>query len=341
MIKGDIDLTTNLDFRRDEPYRNRNKKYNGKSLPWKRSKKESSYSLATLDNSYYLTRNDPWNYSTTTYGTMSTRWTTIRTNDSVPTVTYINDNIVAYQEDNHLTLNITVNDNALTRTSTFSTNDELGYDSFNWHTISSRTYRYDLALEDGVSYIVDSDSDSTMMNIRAFGNGTDEEYTIIPDDDYIWKIREKPFPSEIIFGPKKSKENKETTLHYNWCCGTKTIGKCKCDRKQNPTSKILDLFRRSRKRKEVIKVEEMEDNHYNAVETIKNTEYKRRRRGHTLSPDRLLFHSFLYNSKIKIPWLQKLNSRRYDDYMEELRSGNDRMDEKDYNKYLLDTTWVH
>jgi len=338
MIKGDIDLTTNLDFRRDEPYRNRNKKYNGKSLPWKRSKKESSYSLATFDNSY-LTRNDPWNYSTTTYGTMSTRWTTIRTNDSVPTVTYINDNIVAYQEDNHLTLNITVNDNALTRTSTFSTNDELGYDSFNWHTISSRTYRYDLALEDGVSYIVDSDSDSTMMNIRAFGNGTDEEYTIIPDDDYIWKIKEKPFPSEIIFGPKKSKEDKETRLHYNWCCGTKTIGKCKCDRKQNPISKILDLFRRSRKIKEVIKVEEMEDNHYNAVKAIsgrnkfinsrEELEYLRRR------------FWFRGNSGIKIPWLQKLNSRRYDDYMEELRSGNDRMDKKDYNRYLLDTTWVH
>lgn len=217
-------------------------------------------------------------------------------------------------------------------------------------------------------YIVtydDSDSDYPIANyiyepmalsFRSFGTINNSNYVelvyndhtyidISPDGNYVtfdngWHkwgsadiiINTNP-KKHSIFGERKPIRNMfRSAMKCCYKCGRNHIQDCKCEKENNRTYKILDLFKKSGKRKQ----KEEHDRYYlDRNFHLADTEALWYRDQREDNYENLRSFRKRWESERKIPWLRDLPSRIYEDYIQDLH------EEQDYSKYLTDMGWIH
>ena len=288
MIKGDIDLTENLDFYRD------------KQLP-------KLPSIAPWNKDCDLDLNTNYQH----IGTINTIY------NNTSTITIVNN-------ENELSWNSTRRNNIIntSRRISYSNNSTItNYNTSNW-TIVSEEYDDEI-----ISHVYIDPSITNTSNWTIVSEYDDEIISHAYIDPNITSIENtksikvsvnniESINKENIFGPmREQKEIKSSIVHCRKCnkvlIGSNHRTLCdKCFRLSKYQETKNEFLRHKRNRFNL-----MTRNYFSYIPWFDKPKSR---------PER-----------IKIPWLRKLNSRIYDDYMRELRYG-----EEDYSSYLTNMHWL-
>ena len=277
MIKGNIDLTENLDF-----YRDKQLPKLPSIVPWN---KDCDLDLNT-------------NYQH--IGTINTIY------NNTSTITIVNN-------ENELSWN------SMRRNSTINTSFRVSYS--NNSTISNyNTYNWTIVSEYNIDddYIGIEYDDEIISHVYI-----DPSITSITNTKSI-KVSVNNIEStdkKNIFGPmREQKEIKSSIVHCRNCnkvlIGSNHRTLCdKCFRLSKYQETKNEFLRHKKIRHKRNRFNLMTKNYYSYIPWFDKPKPR---------PER-----------IKIPWLRKLNSRIYDDYMRDLRYG-----EEDYSSYLTNMHWL-
>lgn len=319
MIQGDIDLTEQLDF-----YRNKPKKIEkGTSIvPWKgRDQKDL---VTTINGRSY----DSWVYHNAF--TFSLNPTTTVINSSY--TTYTTDNLMYYYDIDNSTWNgnisTTVHYNITPQTVISSSNlipvasdDDLAEDE---HVIDSGNST-DIIIEDI------SENHDTVISTYNTWYSYNDPYTVTLE--YV-----KPEPVDPIKARfYRGNNRKEKVVGKECCfCGKRTIGTCECYK----TGIYNDQYEmRKRFTTKKVRNRKVDNIHYQNALKYRFSENIRfllfGTRAITKKNERYLDpRHTMKNRYRRIPWLDKLIGRVYEDYMKDL------YEEQDYSSYLTNMGWL-
>ena len=296
MINGDVDLTSNLDFYHDKE---NNDEFDNFKSP-----------IAWRNDSFKEIQSTPQPISVTeTNYNINIRWNNIT-------------NFVTYSTaDAYTTLSLPYNSGW---TNSYEDDSGRTTDSSRWATdIQSDSNDYITINLNPINtnYITTATfTNSTYDNMLSYTSPLNNSYSISTS----WKTIGYTYTEKkcTIFGPRKANFDKYTSpMHYNSCCNTYTLGKCKCkDYDESYKAKIF-LWTR-----ENDKSYEEDENAYEIAERFRSNSKRRDIHREESTGN--------YNPERKIPWLRRLMSRIYHDYIDDLK------EEQDYSKYLTDMGWL-
>ena len=318
MIQGDIDLTEQLDF-----YRNKPKKIEkGTSIvPWKgRDQKD----LVTTRNGRSY---DSWVYHNAFTFNLSPTTTVINSSYT----TYTTDNLMYYYDIENSTWNgnisTTVHFNITPQTVISSSNlipvvsdDDLAEDE---HVIDS-VNSTGIIIEDT------SDNNDTVISTYNTWYNYNDPYTVTLE--YV-----KPEPVDPIKARFCRGNNRKEKVVGEKCsfCGKRTIGTCECYKTgiYNDQYEMLKKFTTKKVRKRRVDNEFHQDElKYRFTGNLRFLPFGPRiinKSERYLDP-----RNTMKNRHRRIPWLDKLIGRVYDDYMKDL------YEEQDYSSFLTNMGWL-
>ena len=204
-------------------------------------------------------------------------------------------------------------------TNRFSTGYNIDYFEPQWTTLNSLSGT--ISLYNTITENFDNDYPYTTYSINSTLSNVYER--ILVDQNTNTLLYASVKEQNPIF-KKKSKNTKTSILNHIYCeHGEYSIGDCKyCKRKfKKENNNAYKAIRMS----SLLKKYRLEDNNEHALDVLDILHKKKERN-----------KKYGYRSRRKIPWLRGLDDHVYNDYIDELLSG----EEKDYSHYLTDMGWL-